>query len=168
MSRECQAYIRGYLMGLDFTSLATKPRSPIATVYTIGGRNSQKCLSTAERYVPEDDRWEELPCMRQVRERERGGDKSCIVDFYCLNKNLKFPFIEILSQKQPNMVEERECKLLFFFKRFVQLYLLEPLTVVFMLLVESVKQSSHTKGRCILIQLSITIQYRTLGAMLLR
>lgn len=84
MSRECQAYIRGYLMGLDFTSLATKPRSPIATVYTIGGRNSQKCLSTAERYVPEDDRWEELPCMRQVR--ERGGDKNCKVDFCCLNK----------------------------------------------------------------------------------
>ncbi|XP_019853495.1 PREDICTED: kelch-like protein 2 [Amphimedon queenslandica] len=72
-SRECQAYMRGYLMGLDFTSLSLKPRSPIATIYTIGGRNSQKCLNTAERYVTEDDRWEELPCMKQVRTAVSAG-----------------------------------------------------------------------------------------------
>lgn len=66
INRECQAYIRGYLMGLDFTDISVKPRSPIETIYCVGGRNSQKCLSTAERYVPEEDRWEELPCMKQV------------------------------------------------------------------------------------------------------
>lgn len=44
-----------------------KPRTPIATIYSMGGRNSQRCLNSAERYVPEDDRWEELPSMRQVR-----------------------------------------------------------------------------------------------------
>ena len=66
VSRECQAYIRGYLMGLDCNFLPTKPRSPIETIYSIGGRNSQRCLNTAERYVPEEDRWEELPPMKQV------------------------------------------------------------------------------------------------------
>ena len=116
MSRECQAYIRGYLMGLDFTSLATKPRSPIATVYTIGGRNSQKCLSTAERYVPEDDRWEELPCMRQVREREV-EIKTVKLIFAVLIKNLKFLLSKFDRKKQPNMVGERECKLYYFFSK---------------------------------------------------
>lgn len=66
ISRECHAYIRGYLMGLNFTTLLVKPRSPIETIYSIGGRNSHRCLSTAERYVPEEDRWEELPPMKQV------------------------------------------------------------------------------------------------------
>ena len=66
VSRECHAYIRGYLMGLNFTTLPVKPRSPIETIYGIGGRNSHRCLCSAERYVPEEDRWEELPPMKQV------------------------------------------------------------------------------------------------------
>ena len=66
VSRECHAYLRGYLMGLNFGHLPVKPRSPIETIYSIGGRNSQRCLCTAERYVPEEDRWEELPPMKQV------------------------------------------------------------------------------------------------------
>ena len=67
ISRDCQAFIRGYLMGLNFGRVSVKARSPIETIYTIGGRNSHKCLCTAERYVPEEDRWEELPTMKQVR-----------------------------------------------------------------------------------------------------
>lgn len=66
VSRECHAYIRGYIMGLNYTTLPVKPRSPIETIYSIGGRNSNRCLNTAERYVPEEDRWEELPPMKQV------------------------------------------------------------------------------------------------------
>lgn len=56
-------------MGLDFNRLSVKPRTPIETIYTVGGRNSQRCLCTAERFVPEEDRWEELPPMKQVSRR---------------------------------------------------------------------------------------------------
>ena len=66
VSRECHAFIRGYLMGLDNSRIEIRPRSPIETIYTIGGRNSQRCLCTAERFIPEDERWEELPPMKQV------------------------------------------------------------------------------------------------------
>lgn len=74
MSRECQAYIRGYLMGLNFSQLSIKPRSPIETIYTLGGRNSQRCLCTAERFVPEEDRWEVLPSMKQVSPLKLGAE----------------------------------------------------------------------------------------------
>lgn len=66
-SQACHAYIKGYLMGLKYDSLPRKPRTPIKTIYTIGGRNSQHCLSSCERYITEEDRWEELPPMKQVR-----------------------------------------------------------------------------------------------------
>ena len=72
-SRECHAFMKGYLMGRNFQSLIEKPRSPIETIYSVGGRNSQRCLATAERYVPEDDRWEELPSMKQVRTAVAAG-----------------------------------------------------------------------------------------------
>ena len=67
VSRECHAFMKGYLMGRNFNALVAKPRSPIETIYALGGRNSQRCLATAERYIPEDERWEELPNMGQVR-----------------------------------------------------------------------------------------------------
>lgn len=66
-SQACRAFLKGYLMGMSTEAPDKKPRSPIETIYTVGGRNSQKCLASAERYVPEDDRWEELPNMKQVR-----------------------------------------------------------------------------------------------------
>ena len=68
-SQECRVFMKGYLMGLNFGTVLsqTTPRQPVQTVYTVGGRNSQHCLSSAERYVPEEDRWEELPNMLQVR-----------------------------------------------------------------------------------------------------
>ena len=60
-SKECHAFMKGYLMGIKFDDLKldAKPRSPIETIYTVGGRNSQRCLATAERYIPEDDKWED-------------------------------------------------------------------------------------------------------------
>ena len=67
VSRECSAFIRGYLMGLDNSRMEVRPRSPIETIYTVGGRNSQRCLCTSERFIQEDERWEELPPMKQVR-----------------------------------------------------------------------------------------------------
>ena len=67
INESCRAFMKGYLMGLDYDNIHMKPRSPIETIYTVGGRNSQRCLATAERYIPEDDRWEELPNMKQVR-----------------------------------------------------------------------------------------------------
>jgi N-acetylneuraminic acid mutarotase len=73
VSRECHAYLKGYLMGLDYNNLTIKPRTPIETIYTLGGRNSQRCLCTAERYIPEEDRWEELPPMKQVRTAVSAG-----------------------------------------------------------------------------------------------
>jgi len=74
-SKECHAFMKGYLMGIKFDDLKldAKPRSPIETIYTVGGRNSQRCLATAERYIPEDDKWEELPPMKQVRTAVAAG-----------------------------------------------------------------------------------------------
>ncbi len=72
-SRECHAFLKGYLMGRDYGSFVEKPRTPIETIYTLGGRNSQRCLATAERYIPEEDRWEELPGMSQVRTAVAAG-----------------------------------------------------------------------------------------------
>ena len=72
-SQACRAFLKGYLMGMNMDSEDRKPRSPIETIYTIGGRNSQRCLASAERYIPEDDRWEELPNMKQVRTAVAAG-----------------------------------------------------------------------------------------------
>lgn len=72
-NRECHAYIKGYLMGRNFGSFVEKPRTPIETIYALGGRNSQRCLASAERYIPEEDRWEELPGMSQVRTAVAAG-----------------------------------------------------------------------------------------------
>ena len=74
-SNECHAFMKGYLMGIKYDDLKldAKPQSPIETIYTVGGRNSQRCLATAERYILEDDRWEELPPMKQVRTAVAAG-----------------------------------------------------------------------------------------------
>ncbi len=72
-SQACHAYIKGYLMGLNNDTLPKKARTPVKTIYTIGGRNSQRCLSSCERYIAEEDRWEELPAMKQVRTAVAAG-----------------------------------------------------------------------------------------------
>ena len=64
---ECKAFMKGYLSGMSPEKYVVKPRSPIEAIYTVGGRNSHRCLPSGERYVAEDNRWEELPPMKQVR-----------------------------------------------------------------------------------------------------
>ena len=66
-SQACYAFLKGYLMGVRYETLDRSPRTPVKAIYTIGGRNSQQCLATAERFMVEDNRWEELPPMKQVR-----------------------------------------------------------------------------------------------------
>lgn len=70
-SQSCHAFLKGYLMGVDLDIM--EPRSPVKAIYTVGGRNSQQCLATAERFISEDDRWEELPAMKQVRTAVAAG-----------------------------------------------------------------------------------------------
>lgn len=70
-SQACYAFLKGYLMGVHYDTM--QPRSPVKAIYTVGGRNSQQCLATAERYISEDDRWEELPQMKQVRTAVAAG-----------------------------------------------------------------------------------------------
>ena len=72
-SQACFAYLKGYLMGVRSEALDLLPRSPVQAIYTVGGRNSQQCLDTAERFVVEDNRWEELPPMKQVRTAVAAG-----------------------------------------------------------------------------------------------
>ena len=43
---------------LLITSIFSDPYVPLLKLF-IGGCNSQQCLRTAERYIPEEDRWEE-------------------------------------------------------------------------------------------------------------
>ena len=69
----CHAFVKGYLIGIDPDQDTMRPRMPIETIYAIGGRNSQRCLASVERYITEDDRWEELPGMRQVRTAVSAG-----------------------------------------------------------------------------------------------
>ena len=72
-SQSCYAFLKGYLMGARREAIDRCPRSPVKAIYTVGGRNSQQCLATAERYVAEDNRWEELPPMKQVRTAVAAG-----------------------------------------------------------------------------------------------
>lgn len=72
-SQACYAFLKGYLMGVHYDTLDKEPRCPIKAIYTVGGRNSQQCLATAERYMFEDNRWEELPPMKQVRTAVAAG-----------------------------------------------------------------------------------------------
>ena len=70
---QCRAFVKGYLVGMAPDEARVRPRMPIETIYAIGGRNSQRCLATVERYVAEEDRWEELPGMRHVRTAVAAG-----------------------------------------------------------------------------------------------
>lgn len=70
-SQACYAFLKGYLMGVHYDTV--EPRSPVKAIYTVGGRNSQQCLATAERFISEDNRWEELPAMKQVRTAVAAG-----------------------------------------------------------------------------------------------
>lgn len=70
-SRSCYAFLKGYLMSVHYETVA--PRSPVKAIYTVGGRNSHQCLASAERFISEDDRWEELPSMKQVRTAVAAG-----------------------------------------------------------------------------------------------
>lgn len=70
-SQSCYAFLKGYLMGVHYDTM--EPRSPVKAIYTVGGRNSQQCLATAERFIIEDNRWEELPPMKQVRTAVAAG-----------------------------------------------------------------------------------------------
>ena len=72
-SQACYAFLKGYLMGVHYDTIDKEPRSPIKAIYTVGGRNSQQCLATAERFINEDGRWEELPPMKQVRTAVAAG-----------------------------------------------------------------------------------------------
>lgn len=69
--QSCYAFLKGYLMGVHCQTM--EPRSPFKAIYTVGGRNSQQCLATAERFISEDNRWEELPPMKQVRTAVAAG-----------------------------------------------------------------------------------------------
>ena len=70
---QCHAFVKGYLVGVAPDETRMRPRMPIETIYAIGGRNSQRCLATVERYIAEEDRWEELPGMRHVRTAVAAG-----------------------------------------------------------------------------------------------
>ncbi len=72
-SQACYAFLKGYMMGVHYDTLDKDPRFPMQSIYTVGGRNSQQCLATAERYICEDNRWEELPVMKQVRTAVAAG-----------------------------------------------------------------------------------------------
>lgn len=72
-SQACYAFLKGYLMGVRYETLDRCPRSPVKAIYTVGGRNSQQCLATAERFMIDDNRWEELPPMKQVRTAVAAG-----------------------------------------------------------------------------------------------
>ncbi len=72
-SQACYAFLKGYLMGSRREVMDRCPRAPVKAIYTVGGRTSQQCLATAERFMAEDNRWEELPPMRQLRTAVAAG-----------------------------------------------------------------------------------------------
>ena len=80
---ECKAFMKGYLSGMSPEKYVVKPRSPMEAIYTVGGRNSHRCLPSGERYIAEDDRWEELPPMKQVRTAVAVGKytSQCLLTF---------------------------------------------------------------------------------------
>ena len=84
---ECKAFMKGYLSGMSPESYVVKPRSPIEAIYTVGGRNSHRCLPTGERYVAEDNRWEELPPMKQVRTAVAVGKSEMRTPFFIKNSS---------------------------------------------------------------------------------
>ena len=81
--------MKGYLSGMSPESYVVKPRSPIEAIYTVGGRNSHRCLPTGERYVAEDNRWEELPPMKQVRTAVAVGKPKILITTQKLQLSLK-------------------------------------------------------------------------------
>ena len=87
---ECKAFMKGYLSGMSPEKYVVKPRSPIEAIYTVGGRNSHRCLPSGERYVVEDDRWEELPPMKQVRTAVAVGEPVLLASCCVLFRHISF------------------------------------------------------------------------------
>ena len=67
-NKDCKAVIENYLKGIEYDFwLHVKPRSRVETLYTVGGRDGDDCLASAERYNPEDDSWDEIAPMCHPR-----------------------------------------------------------------------------------------------------